>query len=226
MVTIISMEADLGRISLFAHQPDQLLQKIGQLARMKRFEKGEAIIWQDDPSRAVYFILEGKVEIFRIAHGGREQIISRLSVGEGFNIAPICLDDAGNPANARAINDTDLLILRKEDFVSLLKSDATFFFQVLRYVSKRLLFMTEMVETLSLFSVKQRLARFLIEQADAQTGLETWTQGDIARSLGTVREVVARMLKEFEREGLISIERNRIQLADRKMLEDVIEKCG
>jgi len=216
----------LREIPLFSGQSDELLDKIRQLARRKRYEKGEAVTWQGDPCRAAYFILEGKVEIFKIAPGGREQIISRLAAGEGFNIVPACLAEANNPANTRAITDTELLVLRKEDFASLLKSNASFSFRVLQYVSGRLQFMTEMVETLSLYSVRQRLAKFLVDQADAETGLESWTQGDIARRVGTVREVVARTLKEFEREGLISIERNRIKLMDRKMLEDVIEKSG
>jgi len=167
----------LRAIPLFADQSDELLGKIQRLARRKRFEKGEAVTWQGDPCRAAYFILEGKVEIFKIAPGGREQIISRLAAGEGFNIVPACLAEASNPANTRAIKDTELLVLGKEDFISLLKSDAAFSFRVLQYVSGRLQFMTEMVETLSLYSVRQRLAKFLVEQADTQTGLDVDTGG-------------------------------------------------
>ena len=85
--------------------------------------------------------------------------------------------------------------------------------------------MAKLVETLSLYSVRQRLARFLIEQADTEKidGSMRWTQTDMANRLGTVRDVLGRTLRKMEDEGLVRIVREKILLIDRQRLESVAE---
>jgi len=83
--------------------------------------------------------------------------------------------------------------------------------------------MVTLVERLSLFSVRQRLAEFLIRQAEENPldARPRWTQDDIARQLGTVRDVVGRTLRKLEDEGLIRFQRQHILLLDREKLESL-----
>jgi CRP/FNR family transcriptional regulator len=88
-----------------------------------------------------------------------------------------------------------------------------------------LLSIVDLAERLALFPVRQRLAAFLINQADAvgEDAAQHWTQDDIARRLGTVRDVVGRALRKFEQEGLIRFRRERIQLLDREKLQSLAD---
>lgn len=78
--------------------------------------------------------------------------------------------------------------------------------------------MTELAANLSLYTVRARLARFLIELADSPQSSEGWTQDEIAAQIGTVRDVVGRLLREFEAENIITRDRQKIRLLNREAL--------
>ena len=190
-------------------------------AKIHHYKRGEMIIWEQDACEFVYFILEGQIEIFRLSPSGREQIFERLGDGECFNLVPACLDEALNVASARALMPSRLLALSRRDFCDLLKTDSGLALAVVRFFAMRLQKMAGLVENLSLYSVRQRLARFLIEQADA-AGAEKeqrWTQTDMAKRLGTVRDVLGRALRKLADEGAVRFERDRIVLSNREKLE-------
>ena len=91
----------------------------------------------------------------------------------------------------------------------------------MRDYSQRLKQLTNKVEDLGLYSVRARLVRFLLEQADQKEIPVRWTQDEIARQIGTVRDVVGRSLRTLEQEGLIQIRRQCIRLLDRLRLEKI-----
>jgi CRP-like cAMP-binding protein len=71
--------------------------------------------------------------------------------------------------------------------------------------------------------VRARLARFIINLADSDTKSSGWTQDEIAAQIGTIRDVVGRLLREFEDQGLIRREQSEILLLDRKGLYKAAE---
>ena len=172
----------------------------------------------------MYFILKGEVEIYRLSPAGREQILDRLGQGGCFNLVPALMDKAPNQANARALTNCELLALGINEFSRLLKEYPEFAQAVLRFFAERLAHMTDLIETLSLYSVRQRVAKFLMDEADAHKndGTLRWTQTDMARRLGTVRDVLGRTLRKFADEGLVRIDREKIMLLDRQGLEKAI----
>ena len=169
----------------------------------------------------MYFILKGEVEIYRLSPAGREQILDRLGQGGCFNLVPAFMENASNQANARALSNCDLLALGTSEFSRILKEYPEFAFTVMRFLAERLARMTDLIETLSLYSVRQRVAKFLIDEADAieKENAVRWTQTDMAKRLGTVRDVLGRTLRKFADEGLVRFEREKIILLDRQGLE-------
>lgn len=204
---------------------DDLKKVFLQSTSVKVFESGEAIIWQGDECEAVYCILSGGVEIYRLSPGGREQILDRMNPGGCFNLVPALSGDGKNQANVRALTRSKLLEISKTSFLQLLRHHPEFSLAVNHFFAERLAHMTRLVETLSLYPVRQRLAMFLIDQADTTFRVDAlrWTQTDIARRLGTVRDVLGRTLRKLEEEGILRIEREKILLLDRKRLEQVAE---
>jgi len=83
---------------------------------------------------------------------------------------------------------------------------------------------TDLAANLSLYTVRARLAQFLIELADQPQSAGGWTQDEIAAHIGTVRDVVGRLLREFETQGLIDRDRQKIILLNRQGLKDEAQK--
>jgi len=219
------MAIDFGRLELLSLLDEDRQAWLRSTAMICRYERGEMIIWAQDACQFVYFILEGQVEIFRLSPAGREQIYDRLTAGQCFNLVPACLGEALNVANARTLAPSRLLALGMRDFNNLMREDADFAVGVAGFLARRLQKMAELVENLSLYSVRQRLARFLIEQADTEgsdKGLR-WTQTDMAKRLGTVRDVLGRALRKLADEGAVRFERDRILLQDRAKLEQAAQ---
>ena len=215
------MPVDIRKIHLFRDQSPEVIDRIQGSAVVKHFKANEAISWQADACEFVYFILRGEVEIYRLSPAGREQILDRLGKGGCFNLVPAFMENASNQANARAISNCELLALGISEFSRMLKEYPEFAFSVMRFLAERLARMTDLIETLSLYSVRQRVAKFLIDEADAidKENNVRWTQTDMAKRLGTVRDVLGRTLRKFADEGLVRFERERIILLDRQGLE-------
>jgi CRP/FNR family transcriptional regulator len=94
---------------------------------------------------------------------------------------------------------------------------------VLRDFAARLHHLTNLTEDLALRTVRGRLARFLISEADLGSVDREWTQEEMAVRLGTVRDVIGRTLRSLEDEGLVRRERQQIILLDREAL---MEEAG
>lgn len=215
------MPTDIKTIRLLCGQSQDVFTRIIECSVVKHYQANEFISWQADSCEFVYFILKGEVEIYRLSPAGREQILDRLGQGGCLNLVPAILENASNQANARALSACELLALRKSEFSRMLKQFPEFALAVTRFFAERLVRMADLIETLSLYSVRQRVAKFLVDQADAIENDSSirWTQSDMAKPLGTVRDVLGRTLRKFADEGLVRFEREKIILLDRQGLE-------
>jgi CRP-like cAMP-binding protein len=219
------MKTDLQSIQIFSDLPSALLDELETNLHVKVYEKDSPVIWAQDECRAVYFILTGQVDIYRLASNGREQVLERLDAGEGFNLVPVFLRENDNQANARTVGAAEIIWIDKLRFMDLLDRFPELTFAVTVYFAQRLKGMVGLIENLALFSVRQRLAVFLLKEADRAEGdfSQRWTQDDLARQLGSVRDVIGRTLRKFEDEGLVRFQRQRILLLDRYALQQLAE---
>jgi CRP/FNR family transcriptional regulator, cyclic AMP receptor protein len=200
------------------------LKRIASSSILRSYPAGEFILHEGDESQAAYFLLSGKVEVIRSALSGREQVLALLVPGQGFNTAPFFLEENQNPASVRCLERSEILVLPGSQFVALLAEIPAFNRMVMKDYSQRLKLLANKVEDLGLHSVRARLVRFLLAQADQErTGIR-WTQDEIARHVGTVRDVVGRSLRNLEAEGLIRMQRQVIRLLDRTGLEKIADE--
>ncbi len=211
--------SELELIQLFSGLSKETLIPLEPCLRRKVFPKGSAILWEKDPCRYIYFIISGEVEMYLLAPNGREQVLERMGIGEAFNLVPAFKHTLNNHANVRAATKVELFEMGKDDFMDLLERLPEFSLAVADYMARRLAMMVNLVEDLSLLSVRQRIASFLIKQADTPSG--RWTQEDMARRLGSVRDVVGRILRQLESEGLIRFEHHQILLVDREAIQKI-----
>jgi CRP-like cAMP-binding protein len=217
----------LRRVTLFASLSDDALARVSRVAFRRTCAPGETVILEGDLCEAAYFIAAGQVRVYRLSPGGREQVLARLGPGQAFNTVPPFQPQGINHATVQALTAVTLYVVTCGDFCRLVEKCGELALAVVQDFADRLDHLANLVEDLSLRTVRGRLARFLLEHAstglgeaaDAVQVARNWTQDEIAANLGTVRDMVGRTLRAFADAGLVRIERQRIVLLDRDGLE-------
>lgn len=210
--------SELERFPPFAGLDGRALARAAALARRRHFERGEFLLLEGEPCRAIYFIARGRVRVSKVSAEGREQVLALLGPGDGLNLVPL-FDGGPNPASAQALTDVEVYAFSCPDFRQLVEEFPQVARNILADFAAKLRLLVGLVEDLSFRTVGARLARFLLSRETAIPG-RRWTQEEIAAHLGTVREVVGRVLRAWREEGLIRQERGRIVILDRAALEE------
>ncbi len=206
-------------IQLFAALSESALACIAGVVTPRTYPAETLIVVEGELCEAAYFIIEGHVEVYRMSFQGRQQVLARLGPGQAFNTVPLFQEDGRNHASAVARTDVTLYALLKADFPRALRDCPDLALVILQDFASRLAHLTDLVEDLALRSVRGRLARFLLQQADGSAVTQKWTQDDMAAHLGTVRDVIGRSLRALTDAQMIRLDRGRIVLLDRAALE-------
>ena len=213
--------AVLQKVPLFRHLSPTDLQRVVEVAREKSYPRHSVILFEDDPGDALYVVASGQVKVVLIGDDGREVILSVLGEGEFFGEMAL-LDDEPRSAHVIAMEDSDLLVLRREDFESLLAQSPQIALALLRELTRRLRRADEKVGALVLLDVTGRVARLLLELADDSGGdriTRRLTHHTIAQMVGSSRETVSRTMRDFVSRGRIAVSRREIRILDRASLE-------
>ena len=185
---------------------------------------GQTLFIEGMAAEACYFIVKGHLRVSRMNKEGRMQVLARLGPGAPVNIISLLKEDNLNHASVESLTPVKLFVLGANDFNYLLENHPDFSKVLLKIFAERMAKITDLASDLSLYTVRARLAQFLIELADQPQAAGGWTQDEIAAHIGTVRDVVGRLLRDFESKGLISRERQQIFLVDRQGLRKEAEK--
>jgi CRP/FNR family transcriptional regulator len=166
-------------------------------------------------------LAQGTVKIYKTSLAGREMTIA-VETAPG-TVAELPLFDGGTyPASVSALEDVSVVLIQKRDFTQVCRQYPDVSLKVLAAVGRRLRHLVSTIESITFGSVRQRLARMLLDFGD-QMKSETFglpvTHQELASRLGTVREVVSRNLSRFQVEGLIRISERQITLLNRQGLE-------
>ena len=219
---MISQTADfLATIPLFSGLQRDELQRFADLTRERSYPKGSVILFQDDPGESLFVLRSGRVKVVLIGEDGREVILGVLEPGAHFGELAL-IDDQPRSAHVIAMEDANLLILRREDFRRRVEANPSVAWALLTELSRRLRRADVKIGGLVLLDVPGRIARLLLDLAD-ETGNETiekpLTHQTIAQMIGASRETVSRAMKEFQDSGLITVERRKIAVGNREALE-------
>jgi cAMP-binding proteins - catabolite gene activator and regulatory subunit of cAMP-dependent protein kinases len=221
-VTAIATTADfLATVPLFSGLDRIELQRFGELTREKFYPRGSVILFENDPGDSLFVVRQGRVKVVLIGEDGREVILGVLGVSEHFGELAL-IDDRPRSAHVIAMDDSHLLVLRREDFRRRVESSPAVAWSLLTELSRRLRRADEKIGGLVLLDVPGRIARLLLdlaEEANSNTIDKPLTHQTIAQMIGASRETVSRAMKDFQDANWVTIERRRITLADRAALE-------
>jgi CRP/FNR family transcriptional regulator len=211
----------LRRTPLFATLTAAEVASLAERALARRFAPGEVLFREGDACYGLFVLGRGSVKIFKTSPAGREIMLAIESAPSSVAEVPL-FDDAPYPATVSALDDVLAYLISKQDFRQVCRQRPEVALKVLAVVGQRLRQLVSIVEAVSFGSVRQRLARSLLDFG-AQAGKPSFqlsvTHQELASRLGTVREVVSRNLSRFQAEGLLRIEKKRVWLLDPAGLE-------
>jgi CRP-like cAMP-binding protein len=222
----VDKTAALKRSQLFAELDDNTIRVLSERAIERGFKKDEVLFIAGEEARGLYVIVKGAVRAFRTSVDGREQVIHVERAGATIAELPV-FDDGTYPSTAAAEEDTVVLFIDKHDVRRLCLEHPQIPLAALKVLAARLRRCAELVEALSLREVGQRLARFLVAEAQRHGTrtdrgiLMNLTQNNhqIAARIGSVREVVSRAFTRLQHEGLIVVEGRNLIVPDEVALE-------
>jgi len=201
----------------FDELPDNLLKEISEHMNLREYPRGDVLFWEGDPANGMYIMEHGSAKIFRTSPQGRQYIVRILQEHDTFAEVP-AFDGGMHPVNVEALETCRVWEIDGEMLRELVNLHPAFAQKIIRNYSQMLRGMVRMVSEMAFYQVTHRLAR-LIENMPQDKSAPHWTQEQLAAQLGTVREVVARSLKELERSGAIIIEDRRILIADKEIFQ-------
>ena len=195
---------------ILAALPEAARERLQSRAQRVTVPAGTPLFDERQACQGFPFVLSGSIRVVKAAPNGRELPMYRVSAGETCIISSACLL-GHTPYNARGIteSETTLLLLPTTDFHALLGETAfrDFVFQLF---SERIADLMQLIEEVAFHKLDQRLAALLLGKGQR---VHT-THQHLADELGSVREIVSRLLKGFAEQGLVSLSREQVEILD------------
>jgi CRP/FNR family transcriptional regulator len=213
----------LSKVAFFADAPPELQREIVRSASVVRLASGAYFLREGDSCVHFAVVVSGKLRVFKLGESGHEITLYHVGAGEACPLNVSCiLSDRPVPAMARVEEDSEAVVIPAQVFRRWVAEHESLRSVVFEMFSSRLTEVMSLVEEVAFRRMDQRLAKRLQEWFQAQrNGVVETTHAGIAADLGTAREVVSRLLKEFERLGAIGLARGRIELRDAVLLRDM-----
>ena len=217
----MSLAPVLRRVPLFAELGEAEIARLSDIARDRSYPRNSVILFEDDPGDSLYVVVSGLVKVVLIGEDGREVILSMLKEGDFFGEMSL-IDEQPRSAHVIAMEDSNLLVLRREDFQHRLREAPGVALGMLKAMSRRLREADEKIGGLVLLDVNGRVAKLLLNMADENDGVHITrrvTHHTIAQMVGSSRETVSRTMRDLTERGLIEVTRKAIAIRNRPALQ-------
>lgn len=158
-------------------------------------------------------MLSGLKRVFKASESGREITLYEMGAGDMCVLNASCiLSNTKLPASAESLSDVEMLLISDQDFIRLMSEYDQMQSFVFSRISNSLTNIMALISEVSFARMDQRLADYLVEKSD--NNMLNTSHRVVANDLGTSREVVSRLLKDFERRGMLKMSRNLIELSE------------
>lgn len=209
--------------SLFLHSDGHIKELINK-SRLLAVPAKQKVLLPGSSCKDYLLVAEGHLRVQFITKSGREVVLYHVNPGDDCVLTTSCLF-GGDSFPAEGISETELIVIAipVKDFHAALQQCSSFRQFVFSTFGKRLTSVISRIETLCTSSIEFQLVKALLYLGKAQSLIDI-THQELASEVGTVREVVSRHLKKFERNGWIKLGRGNIELLDREGLGTLLVK--
>jgi CRP/FNR family transcriptional regulator len=219
----------LRNCQLFSGLPPSDLRSIAAITVVKSLDKGDFLFREGEPAQGFYIVQQGAVNVHRVNPLGKEQVIRIFRAGESFAEATLATE-TGYPADARAVDSSQVLLVQKGGFLALLTRQPELALRMLASMSLHLRSLVAQLEDMTLKDVETRLANWLVKRCPdpnstrpVSVEIKT-TKRVLAAELGTVSETLSRTLAKFRDQKLIVVKGKALTVANPSQLKRVLEQ--
>ncbi len=206
---------------LFKGLNEQQLDKILQQSTLHKLKKEQGLFSQGDSVGCFYLVLSGMVKLFRLSPDGQEKVIEVVNSGETFAEALMFLENPNFPVSAAALSEAHVVSFNATEFLKMLKLSPDTCITLLGSMSHRIRGLVQEIDNLSVQTGRQRLAAYLIEQADENGKLHLpIAKSVLASRLSIKPETFSRIIKQLRNSETITIDGANIEIIDADQLED------
>jgi len=218
----------LQYVPIFSDLDESTLEKIEKIGTRKNYNKNDVIMMEDEVGSALFVIANGKVKVARSSSDGREVILTILSDSDFFGEMAI-LDGQTRSATVTAIEDSDLFLIQRNEFLNLLREHPEISISLLQELTKRLRSADVKIKALSLKDAEGKVATVILQLADdvgkirhGKVEIEKLPlQQDLANMAGTSRETISRTLHSFAKKGLIELDGVKLLITDYEKFKEL-----
>ncbi len=192
----------------------QFMQRLGQGALLKSLPAGQYVCHEGDQCGFLPLLLQGRARVHKVAESGREITLYRIEPGESCVLTASCImSDIPFPALAITETEVEALLVPAAAVRSWMGESAAWRNYVFQLVAHRLADVIAVIEEVAFRRMDARVAALLLERGAAEASART-THQELAVELGSSREVVSRILRDLENDGMIRRQRGEILLLD------------
>ena len=219
MTVTVDRENILNLYPALAGLPADRLAALLQPQTVMKLPAGSQVFAEHQPCRGFPLLLEGSIKVVKQAASGRELLLYRVTPGGSCIISSSCLLGHSD-YNARGIAEAPLtlLALPVPAFASLMIDSAPFRDFVFHLFAERISELMQLVEEVAFARLDQRLAKLILARNEVSLNV---THQQLADELGSVREIISRLLKGFAAQGLVSLGREQLGITDRDGLQKI-----
>jgi len=218
----------LRYVPIFSEINDETIDQISKIGSRKSFTKDSVILFEQETGSALFVIISGKVKVSRVSDDGKEVILSILNESDFFGEMAI-LDGSSRSANVTAMEDSELFIIQRNDFIDLLHSHPEISVALLMELTKRLRAADMKIKSLSLKDAEGKVATVILQLADDVGKIKQGTveieklpfQHDLANMAGTSRETISRTLHTFAKKGLVELDGSRLRILNYEKFKEL-----
>ncbi len=215
-------------VPIFSDLPRDIINQIGKIGTKRKYKKDNVILLEEESGNALFVVISGKVKIARESSDGKEVILTILSESDFFGEMSI-LSGLTNSATVISLEDSELFMIQKQDFLELLKQHPQISISLLEELSKRLQTADMKIKALSLKNTEGKVAIVLLQVAD---NIGKIKQGvveienlpihqDLANMTGTSRETISRTLHTFAKKGLVEMEGSKLRILNYERFKEL-----
>jgi len=216
----------LSRFWFFAELADADVGLVMQIAQKRRHEGRRVIVRQGDADGDLYAVLRGHLKVSACDKHGHEIVMNLMQPGDVFGEIAF-LDGGARSATVTSLDSGELLVIRRADFLLLLRRVPTISMALLNVMAKRIRRLSESAQDSAFLDVKSRLAKRLVDLADqfgtplgsGQVALKVrLSQQELGDMVQATRESVNKCLREWAKEGIIQQNGRQLVIEDRARL--------
>ena len=213
----------LRDVETFKVLTSEELDQLSRASRKVKINKNEFLYTTSDVCDCLSVVLSGRLRASKMLPSGAEQIVKYLVEGEVFGEGFVF---TGETYQTNIIGERSSIVM-EVPLKTLIKAfeNSVFLLSFLKGFSMKVYNLSNLIDVLSLRTVKQRLAKYLIElstRCGSTTFELPFTRSCLADNLGTVREVVSRTISGLKADGIIKTDGNHVEILDIRRLERIL----